>query len=99
MLGEGQFGAVYHCTNRQSGAERAVKIIEKADMDQWEYDAVIQQFQMLTDIDNPNVIRVYEFYDTDDQLYIVQELAKGGELFDVLAEHGRLPEKDVATHK
>ncbi|CAB9526677.1 MAP kinase-activated protein kinase 2 (Fragment) [Seminavis robusta] len=97
LLGGGEFGAVYKCTHKETGNERAAKIMEKAEMDKWEYDAVIEEFQILTSIDNPNVIRVYCFYETDEKFYIVQELAKGGELFDELEKHGRLSEKDVLT--
>ncbi|CAB9526679.1 expressed unknown protein [Seminavis robusta] len=68
--------------------------MEKAEMDKWEYDAVIEEFQILTSIDNPNVIRVYCFYETDEKFYIVQELAKGGELFDELEKHeAHLPQR------
>ena len=96
MLGEGAFGEVFACTHKMSGTERAVKIIQKAHMTKWEYDDVIKEFQFLTAIDNPNVIRVYEFYDTPDTFYIVQELAQGGELYEELAKHGKLAEQDVA---
>ena len=96
MLGEGAYGEVYVCTHKVTGAERAAKIIQKKHMMEWEYDDVIKEFQMLTAIDNPNVIRVYEFYDTDTTFYIVQELAEGGELYDELAKHGKLAEDDVA---
>ncbi|CAB9526676.1 MAP kinase-activated protein kinase 2 (Fragment) [Seminavis robusta] len=97
MLGEGEFGAVHSCTHKETGNERAVKIILKEEMSELEYDNVIQEFQILTDIDNPNVIRVYEFFSSDEKFYIVQELAMGGDLFDELAEQGRIAEKEVLT--
>ena len=97
LLGEGAFGAVYKCRRKDTGVERAVKILDKRHMDQWEYDSVVQEFQMLTKLDNDNVIRVYEFYSTDESFYIVQELAKGGELYDELLSRGKFQEQDVAT--
>jgi len=97
LLGEGAYGEVFSCTHKESKAERAVKIIPKERMMEWQYDDVIKEFQMLNTIDTPNVIRVYEFYDTDKNFYIVQELASGGELYDELAKHGKLAESDVAT--
>ena len=46
--------------------------------------------------DNDNVIKVYEFYDTDEIFYMVQELAQGGELFDELEKRGKFNEQDAA---
>lgn len=96
LLGEGAFGEVYECYNVHNGADRAVKIIHKDRMCESDYDEVINEFQILKQIDNPNVIRMYEFYDTQDKFYIVQELAKGGELYDELEEQGNFSEKDTA---
>ncbi|CAB9511607.1 MAP kinase-activated protein kinase 2 (Fragment) [Seminavis robusta] len=96
-LGEGEFGAVYKCHHKETGNERAVKILDKTYMDEWEYEQVIKEFDMLTKLDNPNCIQVYEMMTSDDKFYIVQELAKGGELFDELINRGKLPEKDVAA--
>ncbi|CAB9496379.1 MAP kinase-activated protein kinase 2 (Fragment) [Seminavis robusta] len=96
MLGEGAYGEVYVCRHQLTGSERAVKIIDKTRMCEAEYEEVINEFQILKQIDNPNVIRMYEFFDVDNKFYIVQELARGGELYDELDEHGTLPEQDVA---
>jgi len=97
MLGEGFFGEVYACKKRQNGSERrAVKIIQKDRMLVSEYEQVINEFQILRQLDNPNIIRTYEFYDTKDNFYIVQELMQGGELYDYVAEHGRLSEQNAA---
>jgi calcium-dependent protein kinase len=96
LLGEGAFGEVYECVNIHNGADRAVKIIHKDRMCESDYEEVINEFQILKQIDNPNVIRMYEFYDTQDTFYIVQELAKGGELYDELEVQGNLSEKDTA---
>jgi calcium-dependent protein kinase len=96
LLGEGAFGAVYRCRNKRTGSERAVKIIEKGRMCPHEQEDVINEFQLLRRIDNPNVIRMYEFFDTQGKFYFVQELATGGELYNELNERGALPEEEVA---
>jgi calcium-dependent protein kinase len=87
LLGEGAFGEV---------SERAVKIIHKDRMIPSEYELVVNEFQLLRKMDHPNVIRMFEFYDSQDKFYIVQELAEGGELYDELIEYGRLPENETA---
>jgi calcium-dependent protein kinase len=38
-------------------------------------------------LDHPNILKVYEFYQDKDYLYIVTELCTGGELFDRILEN------------
>lgn len=44
-------------------------------------------------VDHPQVVKTYDIFETSDHLYLVLEFMEGGELYDVLAEHGALSEK------
>jgi calcium-dependent protein kinase len=46
----------------------------------------------LKKLDHPNILKVYEFYQDKDFLYIVTELCSGGELFDRIIEDKRFSE-------
>ena len=46
-------------------------------------------------IDHPSVIRLYDAIDTEEYLYIVLELADGGELFDKIRDKTRLTEPEA----
>ena len=35
---------------------------------------------MLKDLDNPYIIKVYEFYEDSEKIYIVMQYCKGGDL-------------------
>ena len=37
---------------------------------------------VLKQLDHPNIIRLYEMFEDDKKYYVVQELCKGGELYD-----------------
>ena len=37
---------------------------------------------MIKRLDHPNIIKIYEFYEDDERIYLVTELCTGGELFD-----------------
>jgi len=56
---------------------------------------VLNEVRILKAIDHPCVIRLEDVVDTKDYLYIVLELADGGELFDKIVEKTKLDE-DVA---
>jgi serine/threonine-protein kinase HSL1, negative regulator of Swe1 kinase len=42
-------------------------------------------------IDHPNILKLYDVWETSSELYLVMEYVEGGELFDYLVEQGRLP--------
>ena len=39
---------------------------------------------------HPNIIKIYEFHETPDKFFIIQEFCEGGELMDRLTIEGRL---------
>ncbi|KAK4686868.1 serine/threonine-protein kinase HSL1, negative regulator of Swe1 kinase, partial [Tremellales sp. Uapishka_1] len=42
-------------------------------------------------IDHPNVLNLYDVWETSTELYLIMEYVPGGELFDYLVKRGRLP--------
>jgi serine/threonine protein kinase len=42
-------------------------------------------------IDHPNVLNLYDVWETSSELYLIMEYVPGGELFDYLVKRGRLP--------
>jgi len=42
----------------------------------------MNEVEILKEIDHPNVLRIYEFYQDHNNFYIVTEFCEGGELFD-----------------
>ncbi len=40
-------------------------------------------------LDHPNIIKLYEVYEDEYYIYLVQELCRGGELFDLIIEAGQ----------
>ncbi len=43
---------------------------------------------------HPNIIKLYEVLDSPVYLFVVLELIKGGELFDLISRRGRLTEQE-----
>ena len=82
-LGKGAYAVVYKCTHKQRGDVWAVKIIDKTKAGPKDISDVLHEVNMMKTIGvHPNVVRLLEFFDTPNRMYLVLELLEGGMLFD-----------------
>jgi calcium-dependent protein kinase len=93
-LGEGAYGVVIKATHKLTNAIRAIKSIKKSgrlsDLE------ITNEINMLSMIDHPNIIKIFEFYKTKDRYYIVTEYCQGGELFQKIISAAPLEENLAA---
>lgn len=93
-LGEGAFGVVFLGTEKETGNQRAIKVIKKDKIKN------LQRFQneilALKTLDHPHIIKLFETFQDDQSIYLVQELCTGGELFDFIVDKEFLTE-DLAA--
>ena len=62
------------------------------------FSRVLNEVKILQSVSHPNVINLEDVIDTKDYLFIVLELAEGGELFDKIIEKTRLNESEAKLH-
>lgn len=55
---------------------RAIKTISKNDVK--DKDIFATEVQLLKKMDHPNIIKLYEVYETDKTIYLVTEVCEGG---------------------
>ena len=77
----------------QTGIIRAIKIISKAKQSEEELKEMRNEVNILSQIDHPNVMNVYEFWEDESHFYIVTELCTGGELFERIIQTGHFDEE------
>lgn len=51
-----------------------------------ELDAIKEEVAILTKLDHPNIVKYYETYEDDKNIYLVMEYIGGGELFEKIAQ-------------
>lgn len=89
MLGSGAFGEVRVCMHRENGVMRAFKVLKKATMDDDEKRMFFNEINVLRNLDHPNILKMYEFFEDEKRYYIVTDICKGGELFDEILQRGK----------
>lgn len=93
-IGSGTYGKVFICRNIQSQIVRAVKLINKDRIK--DYETFTNEFNILKDLDHPNIVNIIETFETDKLCYVVLEHCSGGELFEKLCKIRRFTEKSAA---
>jgi len=96
-VGKGNFAKVKVARHALTGAEVAVKIVDKTSLNESSMAKLKREVDIMKEMDHPNIVKLYEVIDTETTLYMIMEYAAGGEVFDYLVEHGRMQEKDART--
>jgi calcium-dependent protein kinase len=87
ILGSGVSGLVRLVTHKATGLQYAVKCLDLGLVGT--KDGLMQlreEIFIMCQLDHPNIVRLEEVYENDREIYLVQELCHGGELFDRLDE-------------
>jgi len=94
-LGIGAFGKVKLARHEFSGNSVAIKIINKKRMRTSNMNTKIKrEINLLRYFKHPNIIRLYEVLETQSDIYVVTEYTPNGELFELIAQKGRLNEDE-----
>lgn len=97
-LGDGNFADVLRATERDSGAEYAVKVIDKMKIPgERERIMLENEIHTMRSLVNANCIELYDVFETETHVYLVMELVSGGDLFDFIVNRGKVPEAEAAA--
>ena len=55
----------------------------------------MNEIHVLSQLDHPNIIRIFEYYESSNSLYVVTEYLDGGELFDKISEKENFKEEEA----
>ena len=96
QLGLGAFAIVFIGTHRPTGAEYAVKQIDRSTMFWGDRDALKDEIANLKVArEGPNIVQLYEVYEERAFCYLVMELMEGGELLEYIIEKKTFTEKEA----
>lgn len=95
-LGKGTFGEVMVGTHSLTGEKVAIKVLEKEKIvDVHDVERVAREIHILKLVRHPTIVQLYEIIETDTELFLIMEYARGGELFEYIVSRKRVREKDA----
>jgi len=92
-LGRGPFSKVMLSTHKKSCKQYAIKGIDKL---VHLINYAENELKAMRMVDHPNLVKVVDFFDTPNRIYIVSEYLKGGTLFEVLSKQEFVSEQTVS---
>ena len=87
QLGKGGYGKVFEVRHKKTKAVRACKYIAKSKIKEKDLQRIRREINILKKVDHPNIVKIYEVYETNRSLYIIMEKCNGGELFDKIIDN------------
>ena len=97
LVGQGAFGSVYKVRRKNTGTReiiRALKEISKESMNVSEEneEEIKNEIEVLKSIDHPNVMKIFEFFEDEKNLYLINEFCGGGDVAGINDKYGLFPE-------
>ena len=97
LLGKGAFGSVYKVSRKNSGTRliiRALKEISKESMNvkPENEEEIRNEIEVLKNIDHPNIMKIFEFFEDEKNIYLINEFCGGGDIAHIHDKYGIFPE-------
>ena len=83
-IGKGKFGFVKRAIHKKTKEEYAIKIMPKDSMTLQDLELAQTEINIMKICQHPNIIKLYDIYESADFIYIIMEYCKGGDLFSYL---------------
>ena len=78
-LGEGSFGKVFKAREISTGKIIAVKKMP-INHSEKKYSNIIKEINLLKNLDHPNIVKYYDYFEEEDFIYLMMEYLEGGTL-------------------
>lgn len=95
-IGSGGFARVLLGTHRLTGERRAIKLLQKKKVK--DYETFKSEIEIMSRLDHPNIVRIIETFETEALCCLVMEYCEGGELFQVVCAKKTLNEAEAASY-
>eukprot|EP00397_Hematodinium_sp_SG-2012_P047534 GEMP01054111.1.p1 GENE.GEMP01054111.1~~GEMP01054111.1.p1 ORF type:complete len:344 (+),score=53.91 GEMP01054111.1:75-1106(+) len=92
-IGRGKFGSIYVARCRVTHYVFALKVLNKARLLRFGMEHQVQrEIEIQSHVRHPNILRLYDWFWDEENIYMCLELAPGGELYGYLKQRGKFSE-------
>nr|XP_058926890.1 serine/threonine-protein kinase MARK2-like [Kogia breviceps] len=92
-IGKGSFAKVKLARHILTGTQVAVKVIKKRHRNFSTFQKLLlREVHSMKALNHPNIVRLLGVTDTEEAMFLIMEYLSGGDMFDYLTTHGRMPE-------
>ena len=94
-IGEGTFGKVKLALHKITQEKVAIKILEKKKINsKKDLERIEKEIKYMKILNHPNIVKIYEIIEDENNFYISMEYVPGGELFNYIVKNKRLTENE-----
>jgi len=94
-IGEGTFGKVKLALHNLTQEKVAIKILEKNKIrDKKDLERIEKEIKYMKMLNHPNIVKIYEIIEDENNFYISMEYVPGGELFNYIVKNKRLNDSE-----
>ena len=98
-LGSGKFGKVYVARERRSGYQFALKVLHKSQLTKHRVEhQLVREIEIQSHLRHVNILRLFNYFYDEHRVFLMLELAPGGELYKLLKQRGRFSEARAAWY-
>ncbi|KAM3141155.1 hypothetical protein pb186bvf_006760 [Paramecium bursaria] len=96
-IGKGNFASVYLAERVDDGTQMAIKAFSKSAVYAEENgkEGLINEIQLMRELNHPNIMKLYEVYETQNSLYMGLELLQGGQLYEYMKKKVIFQNKEI----
>ncbi|EGR32768.1 protein kinase domain protein [Ichthyophthirius multifiliis] len=88
IVGKGASSTVYLGENTLTGENVAIKVIDLQQIkDEYTWSLISQEIYIMQKLNNKNIVRLIDVYQTQNNAYIVTELCQGGDLIEYMKKN------------
>jgi len=98
-IGRGGFAVLRKATRKSDGTQVAIKFVDKKHVsgNPDDLQCLRREIDIMKRLDHPNVLKLYDVFETPEEVIMVMELVTGGELFYKIVEKGSFSELDATN--
>lgn len=94
-IANGRYGLVKLGEHSSTRAEVAIKIVDKSQLNPVESNSIKTEAEVMSSLNHPNVIQLFEVIETDFELALIMEYASGGDLYNHVIKNKKLSELEA----